>query len=102
MQIPPEALCVRLGWAYGGGVGGNSDSRKFRVRGWLEGSLEFGAKGLTEILKDLEPVFIAFPYLSMQHASALCLALLSIHGVLSVDDAGCGRGHCDGLRVQRL
>lgn len=45
MQIPPEALCMRLGWAYGGGVGGNSDSRKFRARGWLEGSLEFGAKG---------------------------------------------------------
>lgn len=47
-------------------------------------------------------MLISSTKLSMQHAFALSLALLSIHGVLLVDDAGCGGGDFDGLGVQRL
>lgn len=68
----------------------------------VKGSLEFGSKGLREILKDLEPVFISSVYPSTQCASALPLALPSIWGLLSVDGAGCGRGDLEGLGVQRL
>lgn len=46
-------------------------------------------------------MFIFSIYLSMQHAFALPLTLLSVHGVLSVDDAGCGREDFEGLGVQR-
>lgn len=68
----------------------------------VRGSLEFGSKGLREILKDLEPVFISSVRSSTQCVSALPLALLSICGLLSVDGAGCGRGDFEGLGVQRL